>query len=373
MKRFEDILEECLEEVLTGAASLEECLNRYPEYAQDLQECFRVTSLLQRVQQVEPPDRLRESLRRQLIEAVAARRSLFAQSTPASRVSEQGRTTVRWALPSPRFALALAAAMVLTIAASLSATLAFMGGDSRDGEPPDMGITVSTPETTPTGSAAVSAITETPAIPDSPPNNPTDSIEGAIARAQASLLRIQETVKTAQQVDATTVRELKETTEALVQHLDRAPLSRETVQQVADLTAQQRQILSEVKEQASSQETAEDIDETVRLAETGHAKAVERLSTPVNTPTSVPSATSTPTPEPTPTVTATPAASPTPEPSPTATATPTHTPSPTPEASASPTSTPTPTPEPTPTSTAESASPTPTASGTPSPTSTSGP
>lgn len=369
MKRFEDILEECLEDVVTGAASLEECLNRYPEYAHDLQEYFRVTSLLQRVQQVEPPDRLRESLRRQLIEAVAARRPLFAQSTPTSRMREQGRPAVRWALPSPRFALALAAAVVLTVAASLSAALAFMGGDSRDGEPPDMGITVSTPESTPTESAAVSAITETPAIPDSPPNNPTDSIEGAIARAQASLLRIQETIKTAQQVDATTVRELKETTEALVQHLDRAPLSRETVQQVADLTAQQRQILSEVKEQASSQETAEDIDETVRLAETGHAKAVERLSTPVNTPTSEPSATSTPTPEPTPTVTA----SPTPEPTPTATATPTHTPSPTPEASVSPTSTPTPTPEPTPTSTAEPASPTPTASGTPSPTSTSGP
>ena len=43
-KQFNNILDECLESLLTGQETVEQCLQRYPEYAAELEPLLRTAT-----------------------------------------------------------------------------------------------------------------------------------------------------------------------------------------------------------------------------------------------------------------------------------------------------------------------------------------
>jgi hypothetical protein len=161
-------------------------------------------------------------------------------------------------------------------------------------------------------------------------------IQGQVARLQTNLEEIR-TAAESGAVEPVAIQQLKEATTVLVASLDQPQgLEPEDVSQIGEMLADQKQILSEMKEKVAP-EVAQDLDDAITIAQAGLDTIQKYLPpTPSATPTATPSAT----PSATPTPTATPEESPTP------TATPTPTETPTPEVT--PTETPQPTLSPTP-------------------------
>jgi len=85
-QQFENILDECLETLLTGGGTMEECLRRYPEYAADLEPLLLTALGVNRAVDVKPsPEfktRARYQLQLKMAEAAAPRRASFWSLQP---------------------------------------------------------------------------------------------------------------------------------------------------------------------------------------------------------------------------------------------------------------------------------------------------
>lgn len=73
VRRFEDTLNECLENIHGKRSTLEECLARYPEHAEDLEPLLRVALAVEKASSVEPRPEFKAQARSRLQAALYAR------------------------------------------------------------------------------------------------------------------------------------------------------------------------------------------------------------------------------------------------------------------------------------------------------------
>ena len=71
-KRFEDALQDCLEALATGRATVEECLARYRDLAADLEPLLRMGQRLQEVYDVEPSPLYAQAARQRFLASLPA-------------------------------------------------------------------------------------------------------------------------------------------------------------------------------------------------------------------------------------------------------------------------------------------------------------
>ena len=67
MSKLENILDECLTQLITKQSTLEECLARYPEYAPELRRLLLAAQTLEKGQNVEPTPIFKAKARSQLM------------------------------------------------------------------------------------------------------------------------------------------------------------------------------------------------------------------------------------------------------------------------------------------------------------------
>jgi hypothetical protein len=309
-RRLEEPLEECLATLAGGQSTLEECLALYPELAAELEPLLRTARRLQDGYAVDPSPLYAQAARERFLAAMARRRQRRLEARPV-------RPFWRWA-PA-----ALGSAALVAFAAWAS-VLALGGGGGGSQEPP-MVVNPATPTSTPV-----------PVVSD---------IQEKVAKVQANLEEVRAGAESGA-VEPVAIQQLKEETAALVASLDQPQgLEPEDVSQIGEVLADQKQILSEMKEKVTP-EVAQDLDDAITIAQAGLDTIQKYLpptpsATPTATPSVIPSATPTPTatPEESPTSTATPTPTETPTPEVTPTETPQPTPSPTPEGGEEPTPT----------------------------------
>jgi len=316
-RRLEEPLEECLAALAGGQSTVEECLALYPELAAALEPLLHTARRLQDGYAVDPSPLYAQAARERFLAAMARRRQRRLEAQPV-------RPFWRWA-PA-----ALGSAALVVFAAWASVLALGGGGGSQE---PSMVVNPVTPTSTPV-----------PVVSD---------IQGQVERLQTNLEEIR-TAAESGAVEPVAIEQLKEATTVLVASLDQPQgLEPEDVSQIGEVLADQKQVLSEMKDKVAP-EVAQDLDDAITIAQAGLDTIQKYLpptpsATPTATPSAIPSATPTPTA--------------TPEESPTSTATPTPTETPTPEVTPTPpTETPQPTPSPTPEGGEE---PTPTATAAP--------
>jgi hypothetical protein len=87
-KQFDNILNECLERLITGQETVEQCLQRYPEYSTELEPLLRTATLMNKAVDVKPSADFRARARYQM-------QLKMAESKAPRRVI---RTVPRWAI-----------------------------------------------------------------------------------------------------------------------------------------------------------------------------------------------------------------------------------------------------------------------------------
>lgn len=76
MKRIEDILAQCIEDVKSGRCSVEDCLSRYPAYSRELEPLLRLALNIQQPPDVKPSPAFKVKARVQLMEQIHAKQSV---------------------------------------------------------------------------------------------------------------------------------------------------------------------------------------------------------------------------------------------------------------------------------------------------------
>ena len=87
-KQFDNILNDCLERLITGQETVEQCLQRYPEYAKELEPLLRTAALMNKAVDVKPSEDFRARARYQM-------QLKMAESKAPRRVT---RAVPRWAI-----------------------------------------------------------------------------------------------------------------------------------------------------------------------------------------------------------------------------------------------------------------------------------
>lgn len=115
-RKFEDILEECIDAVVNNRQSVEDCLARYPQQAPELEPLIRLAVAVREASRLEAPAHLRDRLQRLL---------LTEEASP--------KTQRRWfRLGVPRWATAAAAVLLVAIVAggTLTTSASSLPGDA---------------------------------------------------------------------------------------------------------------------------------------------------------------------------------------------------------------------------------------------------
>jgi len=311
---LEEALAECLASVDRGG-SIEECLVRYPGLAQELEPLLLTALGLQQAYDVGPRPSFQRAARQRFLAAAGRRgRRPLAVAKPPRRFS------FGW-----RWAPAAVGTPALVAAFALAMVLAFTGGGGT-------GIGMRP------GDVSVRQISSAPT--QAPSEVEQEEIPALVARLEQRLDQMQERVEQGGVIPSEAIQELKDINQSLQESLPGAPPeAAEAAPQIANLLAQQQEVLDTAREQDQvAPEAADDVDDLISIAGGLQTRIDEMLS-----PT--PEPTLTPTPTPAPTETATPAASPTatatPAASPTATSTTVSSPTPGPATAAEATATPT--------------------------------
>lgn len=287
MKRgLEDALQNCLEALAIGRATVEECLARYPDLAASLEPLLRMGQRLQEVYDVEPSPLYAQAAHQRFLAALASRGQRALAAHPR-------RALWRWA-PA-----ALGSAALVTFAV-WAVVLALGSGSGTS--PVTGGLVFS--------------------VPPPAAEAPQPLLSAAVAQAQQNLGRIREAVERGEPVDPVALKELKEANQSLVQGLGAPEVSDEDLSSVEVLLADQEELFAGLGDSVPP----DDVEEIITIAALGRTKIKELRSptptvtpeaspTPEQTPTATPEATGTPAPTPTPETTPaeTPEASPTPE------------------------------------------------------------
>ena len=87
-KQFNNILNDCLERLITGQETLEQCLQRYPEYSTELEPLLRTAALMNKAVDVKPSADFRTRARYQM-------QLKIAESKAPQRIT---RVVPRWAI-----------------------------------------------------------------------------------------------------------------------------------------------------------------------------------------------------------------------------------------------------------------------------------
>jgi len=128
LKRFEDILAQCIEDIKAGKASVEDCLDRYPSMREQLEPLLRIALEIREPPDVEPSPSFKIKARVRLMDQIHGRQA--ATRWPWSRYNSQVK-------PIPykmRFGMAnIVLAIVLTFSA-LGAGTAYASQASLPGD-----------------------------------------------------------------------------------------------------------------------------------------------------------------------------------------------------------------------------------------------
>ena len=65
-KQFDNILNDCLERLITGQETVEQCLQRYPEYVKELAPLLRTATIMNKAVDVKPSEEFRARARYQM-------------------------------------------------------------------------------------------------------------------------------------------------------------------------------------------------------------------------------------------------------------------------------------------------------------------
>lgn len=87
-KQFDNILNDCLERLITGRETVEQCLQRYPELAKELEPLLRTAALMNKAVDVKPSEEFRAKARYHM-------QLRMAESKAPQRVT---RVVPRWAI-----------------------------------------------------------------------------------------------------------------------------------------------------------------------------------------------------------------------------------------------------------------------------------
>ncbi len=74
---IQQALDQCLEDIRSGAASVEDCLRRYPEFADDLRPLLRMARRLESADEIRPGRAYKARLRKQLVGEDKPKRGFF--------------------------------------------------------------------------------------------------------------------------------------------------------------------------------------------------------------------------------------------------------------------------------------------------------
>lgn len=118
MKEFENILDECLERILTGGETVEQCLSSYPEQAVELEPLLQTVLASKKAISIEPRPEFREKARRQF------------QSTLQEMAQKRERRFSFFNL-QPQWATAIIGVIILVLASS--GTVVAAGNSMPDG------------------------------------------------------------------------------------------------------------------------------------------------------------------------------------------------------------------------------------------------
>ena len=91
-KQFDNILNECLEKLITGQETVEQCLQRYPQYAAELEPLLRTASMVNKAVDVKPSAEFRAKARYQM------QLKMAQSSVPVRAPSRAARYVPRWAV-----------------------------------------------------------------------------------------------------------------------------------------------------------------------------------------------------------------------------------------------------------------------------------
>ncbi|MFC1899197.1 DUF5667 domain-containing protein [Chloroflexota bacterium] len=128
MKRIEEILTQCIEDIKAGRASLEDCLDGYPDMRRELEPLLRIALSIKEPADIRPSDAFKVRARVNLIEHIHASQS----GKKATRYQSQASVRHEWYTGWAR-AVAIAVAVILIISAVGTGT-AFASQSSLPGD-----------------------------------------------------------------------------------------------------------------------------------------------------------------------------------------------------------------------------------------------
>ncbi len=128
MKRIEDILAQCIEEVKSGKASLADCLNRYPDMRRELEPLMRIALSIKEPPDIRPSNAFKIRARVNLMEHIHASQAVKETSKSAPRAGMRQRWYAGWLR-----AATIAIAAILAISA-LGAGTAYASQGSIPGD-----------------------------------------------------------------------------------------------------------------------------------------------------------------------------------------------------------------------------------------------
>ncbi len=118
MKKAEEILIQCIEDIKAGRASLEDCLGRYPDMRRDMEPLLKVALSIKKPVDVYPSDAFKIRARVNLMEHIYASQSEKKVMRPSSQAARHGWYT-GWSR-----AVAIAVAVIVTISAGIGTAYA---------------------------------------------------------------------------------------------------------------------------------------------------------------------------------------------------------------------------------------------------------
>ncbi|MBN1643647.1 MAG: hypothetical protein JW856_02345 [Dehalococcoidales bacterium] len=117
MKRVEEILIHCIDDIKAGRATLAECLERYPDVRAELEPLLRVALAIKEKPDVKPSDAFKIRARARLIEHIYASQSQKKTIVPSSQPGIRYSWFTGWTR-----AVAITVAVVLVVAAAGTGT-----------------------------------------------------------------------------------------------------------------------------------------------------------------------------------------------------------------------------------------------------------
>jgi len=117
MKRIEEILIQCIEDIKAGKASLTDCLERYPDMRQELEPLLRIALSIKEPSDIKPSDAFKVRARVNLMDHIYASQSKQRSIQPVQQASFRHFWSTGWAR-----AVAISVVVILCISAAGTGT-----------------------------------------------------------------------------------------------------------------------------------------------------------------------------------------------------------------------------------------------------------